>query len=189
MSEASLALTQGHLAVKTLIDLIDPNPDREGLQSTPDRVVKSWMALYGGYKQNPADILTTFKEDTSDEMVILRNVEFYSTCEHHMLPFYGIAHLGYVPQGGVVGISKLARLLDVYARRLQIQERICSQFTAALDKHLEPMGSACVLVARHHCIACRGVAKQHSEMVTSSLTGVFRENPETRAEFMQLIKD
>jgi len=162
---------------------------REGLIDTPSRVVKSWGKLYGGYKEDPTKILaTTFAEGSCDEMVILKSIEIYSTCEHHMLPFFGKCHIGYLPDKKVVGVSKLARLMECFSRRLQIQERLCQQITKAMDDCLRPRGSACVIEAQHFCMTSRGVEKQNSIMVTSSLTGVFRESKETRQEFLSIIK-
>ena len=151
-------------------------------------MVKSWEKLFSGYKQSPVDILKVFKDDDSDEMVLLKDIEFYSTCEHHMLPFHGKAHVAYVPDGRIVGVSKLARLVEMFARRLQIQERLCQQVTECLDEVLKPKGSACILEAQHFCMTSRGVEKQNSIMTTSSLTGVFRDKPEARAELFQMIK-
>lgn len=170
------------------LQYIGENPNREGLKETPERVVRSWGELYGGYKEdNPENLLKVFEQDSSDEMVLLRNIEFYSTCEHHLLPFFGRAHIAYIPNGKVVGISKLARLLEVFARRLQIQERLCQQVTKAINNALNPLGSACILEAQHLCMTGRGVKKQHSTMVTSSLTGVFRSQVETRQELLSMI--
>lgn len=132
--------------------------------------------------------MTVFEDDTTDEMVVVRNIELYSMCEHHMLPFFGKAHVAYLPKGRVIGVSKLARIVDVYARRLQIQERLTQQVTAAIGKHLEPRGAACVIEASHFCMRCRGVGKQNSTMVTSSLTGAFRDFSEVRSEFFRLIE-
>jgi GTP cyclohydrolase I len=173
-------------AVRRILQYIGEDVNREGLKETPDRVVKSYSELFSGYKQNPADIMKVFEDGACDEMVILKEIEWYSTCEHHLQPFFGKAHIAYIPNGKIIGISKLARLLDIYARRLQVQERLTTQVTKALDKYLEPRGSACVLEAVHFCMVCRGVQKQHSKMITSSLTGVFRQ-PEVRAEFFNLI--
>ena len=161
--------------VRRLIEYIGDDPNREGLRETPDRVVRSYVELFGGYRRKPGDVVKVFEDDSCDEMVAVRNVEFYSTCEHHMLPFFGKAHIAYIPNGRVIGVSKLVRLLEVFSRRLQIQERLCQQVTGALDEFLKPKGSACILEARHLCMTSRGVAKQGSMMVTSSLTGVFRE--------------
>jgi len=167
--------------------IVGENPDREGLRGTPTRVLKSWEKLFGGYSQEAQDVLTTFEADTCDEMVLLKDIEFYSTCEHHLLPFFGKAHIAYIPNGCIVGISKLARVLEVFSRRLQIQERICQQITMALDTRLFPKGSACVLEAQHFCMTSRGVEKQNSVMVTSSLTGAFKTDERTRSEFLRLI--
>jgi len=172
--------------VTRLLEHIGEDPKREGLKETPARVVKSWGSLFGGYNIDPASVFKTFNEGACDEMVLLKGIEFYSTCEHHMIPFHGTASIAYIPNGKVIGVSKLVRLLEVYARRLQIQERLCQQITAALDQYLQPLGSACVLNAQHMCMTARGVQKQGSRMVTSSLTGVFKTNPQTRAEFLQL---
>lgn len=169
------------------IEYIGEDPNREGLRETPARVVKSWSKLFGGYKASLEDVFKTFEEGACDELVILKDVEFYSTCEHHLLPFYGKAHIGYIPDGKVIGVSKLARLLEVFARRMQIQERIGEQVTTALMEHLHPKGAICVLEAQHHCMTSRGVEKQDSVMVTSSIKGAFKQI-ETRAEFLSLIK-
>lgn len=174
-------------AIYELLRSIGDNPDREGLRETPERVVKSWQELYAGYTMHEKDVFKVFEDGACDEMVLLKDIEFFSTCEHHMLPFFGTAHIAYIPNGKVIGVSKLARLLEVFSRRLQIQERIGQQVTAALDQYLEPKGSACVLQAKHLCMTCRGVAKQNSVMVTSSLTGGFKSNPAGRAELMALI--
>lgn len=173
-------------AVRRIIQYIGDDPDREGLAETPDRVVRSYAELFAGYRTDPASVLKTFLVGY-DEMVLLKGVPFCSTCEHHMLPFTGKAHIAYIPNGRVVGLSKLARLLEVFARRLQVQERLTQEVTQALDNYLSPLGSACVIEAAHSCMSCRGVGKQGAVMVTSSLTGAFRE-PEVRAEFLGLIK-
>ena len=137
--------------VRQMIVLIGDDTFREGLQDTPARVVKSWAELFSGYSTDPDTLITTFSETNGyDQMILLRNIEFHSFCEHHMLPFVGVGHVAYLPKGKVIGVSKLARLLDCFSRRLQIQERIGQQVTAALDKNLDPLGSACVLVAKHH---------------------------------------
>lgn len=170
------------------LEFIQENPTREGLRETPDRVVRSWEVLYGGYRTDPLSVFRVFEDDDSDEMVLLKDIEFYSTCEHHMLPFFGRAHIAYIPDGKVVGISKLARLLEVYARRLQIQERLGQQITHALMTHLKPKGAACILEAQHFCMTARGVQKQNSKMVTSSLEGAFREDARVRMEFLELVK-
>ncbi len=131
--------------------------------------------------------MKTFEDGSCDEVVLLKDIEFVSHCEHHMLPFLGKAHIAYIPNGKVLGVSKLARLLEIYSRRLQIQERLCQQITTALDEHLKPLGSACVIEAQHLCMVARGVQKQNSVMVTSSLTGVFRDKGEARSELLDMI--
>lgn len=176
---------QAREAVRTLIRYLGDDPDREGLADTPDRVLRSHAELFAGYHQDPAKEIRTFTDGACDEMVVLRGVGFTSHCEHHLLPFSGVAHIAYLPNGRVIGVSKLARLLEIYARRLQVQERLTQQVTAALDEHLQPLGSACVVEATHLCMTCRGVQKQESVLVTSSLTGAFRQ-PEVRAEFLHL---
>jgi GTP cyclohydrolase I len=149
--------------------------------------VRSWKELFGGYSQSPADVLKCdFEADGYDEMIVCRNVQFYSTCEHHMQPFFGRAHVGYLPDKRVVGLSKLARLVDVFARRLQIQERLTEQIAAALQAHAQPRGVGVVVEAQHFCMVCRGVRKEQSSMITSSLKGVFRE-AEARQEFFSLV--
>ena len=174
--------------IRRLIEYIGDDPNREGLKETPERVIRSYEKLYGGYKQRPADIIKVFEDDTCDEMVIVKDIEFYSTCEHHMLPFFGKAHIAYIPDKKLIGISKLVRILEIYTRQLSIQERICQQVTEVLQGMLNPLGAACVLEAQHFCMTARGVEKQNSIMVTSSLTGVFKESTETRNEFLKMIK-
>jgi len=175
--------------ITRILEFIGEDPKREGLKETPARVIRSYEELFGGYRQDPKDVLKVFSDGACDEMVVLKNLEFTSFCEHHMLPFVGKAHIAYVPDKKVLGVSKLSRLFDIYARRLQIQERLCQQVTAALDEHLKPRGSACVIEAKHLCMSARGVGKQHSEMVTSSLTGVFRETGnDARVEFLSMIR-
>lgn len=169
--------------VREMLQAIGDDPEREGLKKTPERVVKSWNEIFSGYLFDPSSVMTVFEDGACDEMVVQRGISFVSFCEHHMLPFIGVAHVGYIPDKKIIGLSKLARLVDGYSRRLQIQERIGQQVTSALDEHLKPKGSACVIEAKHLCMACRGVQKQQSETVTSSLTGVFRELA-VRQEFL-----
>ena len=175
------------LTVKDQLQAIGEDTDREGLSDTPKRVVKMWSEIYRGYGQNPADILTTFDKGTYDQMVILANIELYSMCEHHMMPFIGKAHVAYIPDEKVIGISKLARLVDIYARRLQIQERIGEQVTTALMEYLQPKGAACVIEASHLCMRMRGVEKQNSVMITSSLKGEFLADSSAKEEFLNFI--
>lgn len=172
--------------IKDILAYIGEDPNREGLKDTPLRVVKSWSELFCGYKQDPSEVMKTFTDGCCDEMVISKDIEFYSHCEHHMIPFFGKAHIAYIPNGKVIGLSKLARILEIYSRRLQVQERLTTQITAALDEHLKPKGSACVIEAQHLCCMARGVGKQDSKMITSSLTGVFR-TLEVRSEFLTLL--
>jgi len=145
--------------IKRILEYIGEDPEREGLIETPDRVVKSYQELYCGYGMKVEDLIKVFEDGACDEMVILKDIEFYSNCEHHMLPFFGKAHIAYIPDKQVIGVSKLARILEVFSRRLQIQERLCQQVTNALDDLLCPKGSACILEAEHFCMTSRGVQK------------------------------
>lgn len=174
--------------IRRILEYIGEDPSREGLLETPDRVVRSYSELFSGYKQNPEDYIKTFTETKCDEMIVCKDVDFYSTCEHHFQPFFGKAHIAYIPDGRVIGLSKLARLLEVYCRRLQIQERLTEQVTAALETHLKPKGAACVIEATHFCMVCRGVQKPNAKLCTSSLTGVFRSKAEARAELFQILR-
>lgn len=175
-------------AVLQQLVLIGEDTTREGLVDTPKRIVKMWQHIFSGYSKNPADVFTTFDSGNYDEMIILRNIEVYSMCEHHMLPFFGKAHIAYIPNDKVIGVSKLARLLEIYSRRMQIQERIGDQVTADLMKYLNAKGAACIIQATHMCMRMRGVEKQQSEMITSSLTGVFKTDSTVRNELLALIK-
>lgn len=175
-------------AVMRLLQYIGEDVHREGLIDTPKRVIKSYSHLFSGYSQKPEDILTTFSADGYDEMVLLKDIELYSMCEHHMLPFIGKAHVAYIPDKKIIGISKLARLVEIYARRLQIQERIGAQITSAIMKYLQPKGAACIIEAQHLCMKMRGVEKQNSVMVTSSLTGIFLDKPSVREELLRLVR-
>jgi len=170
-----------------MLEYIGENPKREGLVDTPGRVVRSFDQLYRGYKQEPKEILSrSFDSQDYDEMIVLKDIDFFSMCEHHMLPFFGKAKVGYVPgpSGRVVGISKLARLVDCFARRLQIQERMTKQIAQAIQDVLQPVGVGVVVEAQHLCMKARGVEKQNSMMVTSCLLGAFRDKPEARQEFL-----
>jgi len=175
-------------AVIRLIEMVGEDPNREGLQETPKRVMKSYETLFSGYKQTPEDIIKTFDGDGYDQIVLLKDIEMYSMCEHHLLPFVGKAHVAYIPGDRLVGISKLARLVEIYSRRMQIQERIGEQVTSALMKYLNPIGAACIIEATHLCMRMRGVQKQNSTMVTSSLKGVFLDELSPRNELMRLIR-
>lgn len=174
-------------AIQHILGSIEGNWEREGLQNTPTRVIQSWKELYKGYSQKPEEVLTEFKTGGYNQIVLLKNIEFYSMCEHHMLPFHGKAHIAYIPGSKLIGISKLARLLDIYARRLQIQERIGDQVVNALMDILQAKGAACIIEASHMCMQMRGVSKQNSTMVTSSMRGVFYDQQGPKMELMQLI--
>lgn len=178
-----------HQIVRSFLIAIGEDPNREGLLDTPKRVSKSWKELYKGYSQSPEEILSTvFKDGSCDEMVILKDIEFTSMCEHHVLPFRGKAHIAYLPNGNVVGLSKLARLVDCFAKRLQIQEKMTQQISNAIDQVLKPKGVAVIIEAHHQCMSCRGVGKQNSIMITSSMLGFFRSEAQVRNEFLSLIK-
>lgn len=170
------------------LQAIGEDPNREGLKDTPRRVVKSWKELYGGYAQNPEEVLGGAIISDTDEMIVCEDIEFFSTCEHHMIPFHGKVHIGYMPSGEVVRLSKLARLVEVYARRLQTQEHLTAQIAKAIISYIPGCRGAMVIVnAKHLCMCARGVNKQHSSMTTSSALGVFRQEP-VRAEFLSLLK-
>ncbi len=174
--------------VVRLLEYVGEDVTREGLKDTPRRVVSMFSEIFSGYNADPSTLFTTFEAKTYDQIILLKDIELFSMCEHHMLPFFGVAHVAYIPNTKLIGISKLARLVDIYARRLQIQERIGEQVTSTLDSYLSPKGTVCIIEAVHMCMRMRGVSKQNSVMVTSSLTGVFRESSETRQELMALIK-
>jgi GTP cyclohydrolase I len=171
-----------------MLEYIGENPTREGLAETPIRIIRSWEKLYGGYNESPEAILKTFTEGACDEMVILKDIEFYSTCEHHFLPFFGKIAIGYLPNQKVVGVSKLARLVEIFARRLQIQERLVAQIADSLLEHLRPLGVMVIAEAQHLCMTARGVEKQKSMMISSAIRGVFKEDLGARQEFLNLIK-
>ena len=175
-------------AVSAILRALDPEPDREGLERTPARVARALAYMTRGYEQDPKEVINgaLFTEQYS-EMIVVREIDFYSLCEHHILPFFGKAHVAYLPRNHIVGISKIARLVEVYARRLQVQERMTTQIAKTIDEQLKPLGVAVVLEAEHLCMRMRGVEKQNSTMVTSAMLGGFRINPETRQEFMNLI--
>ena len=174
--------------LKEILAYIGDDPDREGLVDTPKRIIKSWDKLFGGYKQDPKAVLgTVFEDGACDEMVILKDIEFFSTCEHHFLPFYGKVSIGYIPNGKVVGISKLARLVEVFARRLQIQEKMTTQIAETLMEVLSPKGCIVICEGKHLCMVARGVEKQNSNMVTSAIRGAFKDQA-VRSEFMSLVK-
>ena len=171
------------------LELVGEDPEREGLLKTPERVAKAWQFLTHGYGLDPEEILRSalFEEDYS-QMVVVRDIEVYSLCEHHQLPFFGKAHVAYIPNGRIVGLSKIPRVVDVFARRLQVQERLTLQVRDAVERVLQPEGVAVVIEAQHLCMMMRGAEKQNSHTTTSAMSGVFLENDNTRAEFMRLIR-
>tara|TARA_B110000008_G_scaffold244645_1_gene254448 strand:- start:108 stop:707 length:600 start_codon:yes stop_codon:yes gene_type:complete len=175
-------------AVFTLLGYLEKDSTREGLLKTPQRVIDSWDEIFGGYNLDASELLdSTFNGEGYDGIVLLRDIEFHSTCEHHLQPFNGRAHVAYIPVERIVGISKLARIVDLHARQLQNQERITKGIADDLETHLSPLGAAVIIEASHGCMRCRGVKKQNSVMTTSAMRGVFFERPEARQELMQLI--
>ncbi|MCA0199470.1 MAG: GTP cyclohydrolase I FolE [Proteobacteria bacterium] len=180
---------EAEAAVRTLIRWAGDDPDREGLEDTPKRVVKSYEEFYEGYQRDPEEILRRTFEETEgyDEMVVLKDIEFHSHCEHHMVPITGKAYVAYLPDKRVVGISKLARVVEAYARRLQIQEKMTAQIANAINDVLKPRGVAVIVEAEHQCMTSRGVNKQGVAMVTSTMLGAFRDDPSTRREFLAIV--
>ncbi|MCB9869716.1 MAG: GTP cyclohydrolase I FolE [Planctomycetes bacterium] len=175
-------------AIRRLLAELDPDPNREGLVDTPRRVETALRFYCRGYAEDPHQVIgNALFEPETDEMVVVKDIEVYSLCEHHLAPFFGRAHVAYIPRDKIVGLSKIARLVDVYARRLQVQERLTQQIAHALDSVLQPRGVGVVVQAAHLCMMMRGVQKQNSSTVTSCLTGLFRRDERTRAEFMSLV--
>jgi GTP cyclohydrolase I len=175
--------------VREIIRLVGEDPEREGLRKTPERYEKALKFLTSGYHQNVDHVLNgaTFSV-TYDEMVVVKDIEFFSLCEHHLLPFFGKAHVAYLPSNKVVGLSKIARLVNMFARRLQIQERMTCQIAKSIEEKIAPQGVGVIIEARHLCMQMRGVEKQHGSAVTSAMLGAFRENKQTRDEFLALIR-
>ena len=174
---------------KNLLELLGEDPSREGLVNTPKRVAKAWDFITKGYNENLDDLINNaIFEGESKDMVIVKNIEFYSLCEHHMIPFYGKAHIGYIPDGKIIGLSKLARITDLFSQRLQVQERLTNQIAQCLQEVLKPRGVAVVLEGKHFCMLSRGVQKQNSIATSSSMLGIFREKESTRNEFLKLIE-
>ncbi|MGC1781284.1 MAG: GTP cyclohydrolase I FolE [Acidobacteriaceae bacterium] len=175
--------------VRELIARLGEDPSRDGLVRTPERVEKAMTFLTKGYRENAAEILHGAMFDVDyDEMVIVKDVEVFSLCEHHMLPFFGKVHVAYIPNGKVIGLSKIPRLIDVFARRLQVQERLTREIADAIQDAIQPQGVGVVIEARHLCMMMRGVEKQHSSTVTSAMLGAFRDNQQTRHEFLSLVR-
>lgn len=174
--------------VKDLITEIGEDPNREGLKSTPKRVAEAYEFLTKGYDQDIEDVLNgAIFTEKYDEMVLVKNIDFYSLCEHHLLPFYGKIHVAYIPNGKIVGLSKIPRIVEVFARRLQVQERMTQQIADTIDKYLQPIGVAVVSEANHMCLMMRGVEKQNSSATASAMHGVFKDDAKTRTEFLNLI--
>jgi len=176
-------------AVREILDATGEDADREGLADTPRRVAEMYVELFSGLGHDPSEVLGVGFEENHKEMVVLRDIPFYSMCEHHLLPFFGVAHVGYIPRGRVVGISKLARTVEILSRRPQVQERLTGQVADALVENLNPVGVAVVLEAEHFCMTMRGIKKPGSKMVTSANRGAFRNNLATRSEFMSIIQE
>src|SRR5438093_2639567 len=176
--------------VREILVRLGEDADREGLLRTPDRVHRAFEFLTKGYREDPEALLKkALFTVTYDEMVIVKDIEMFSLCEHHMLPFFGKVHVAYIPKGRVIGLSKLPRLVEIFSRRLQIQERLTTQIAETIQKAIEPQGVGVVIEARHLCMMMRGVEKQHSAAVTSSMLGCFRDEQETRTEFLSLIRN
>ncbi|SDN50180.1 GTP cyclohydrolase I [Geodermatophilus sp. DSM 45219] len=182
-------LARAAAAVRELLLAVGEDPDRPGLQDTPGRVARAYAEIFAGLWQDPAEVLSTTFDEDHDEMVLVKDIPMYSTCEHHLVPFHGVAHVGYIPgeDGRVTGLSKLARLVEVYARRPQVQERMTSQIADALADVLKPRGVLVVIEAEHLCMAMRGIRKPGASTVTSAVRGVFRDSAATRSEAMSLV--
>jgi len=175
--------------VEGILKELGENPSRDGLQKTPNRVAKAMRFFTQGYEQSPADVLMGALFDVDyDELVVVRDIDFYSLCEHHMVPFFGRVHVAYIPNGKVVGLSKIPRTIDIFARRLQVQERLTMDIAETIEAVLKPRGVGVVIEAKHLCMMMRGVEKQNTFAITSSLRGVFESDPKTRSEFMDLIR-
>ncbi len=191
LHESKLDLPQENIAdlVRKMIALVGEDPNREGLRKTPERFEKAFRFLTSGYNQNLDSVLNgaTFAV-AYDEMVVVKDIEFFSLCEHHLLPFFGKAHVAYLPNKRVLGLSKIARLVNMFARRLQIQERMTSQIAQAIEEKISPEGVGVIIEARHLCMQMRGVEKQHGQAVTSAMLGSFRHNKQTRDEFLSLVR-
>jgi GTP cyclohydrolase I len=188
MPDAKVDVPRLERAVREILLAVGEDPDREGLLKTPNRVARAYGELMAGLQDDPKRHLKTVFNERYDEIVLLRDIEFHSLCEHHLLPFTGKAHVAYLPDGKVVGLSKLARLVEGYARRPQVQERLTTQIADALMDELQPLGAACVIEATHTCMTIRGAKKHGAVMVTSALRGIFKENPSSRSEVLALMQ-
>lgn len=175
-------------AVRELIEAIGEDPEREGLRDTPRRIADMYAEIFAGLSRDPSEVLGVTFEENHQEMVILRDIPFYSTCEHHFLPFHGVAHVGYIPRGRILGISKIARVVEIFARRPQLQERLTAQIADALMESLQPQGVGVVVEAEHLCMTMRGIKKAGAKVVTSASRGTFRDRAVTREEFLSLIR-
>jgi len=175
-------------AVHEILVAIGEDPSREGIRETPRRIAEMYAEVFRGMKEDPREVLSVGFEEGHHEMVILKDIPFYSMCEHHLLPFYGMAHIGYIPKGRVVGASKLSRVVEIIAKRPQLQERLTTQIADSIVEALQPQGVAVVIEAEHMCMTMRGVKKPGSNIVTSAMRGIFRSNAVTRSEFLSLIK-
>lgn len=184
----SINVVEIETLVEKILEHIGENPSREGLARTPHRVAKAYGYMFGGYEQDPKGVLNdALFESSNSQMVVVKDIEFYSTCEHHMLPFFGRVHVAYIPNGKVVGLSKIPRMVDIFARRLQIQEKLTEQIADALMEAIQPVGVGVVASARHMCMEMRGVEKKLSSTTTSALRGVFMKDAKTREEFYSII--
>jgi GTP cyclohydrolase I len=181
---------EAEAAVRTLIRWAGDDPQREGLRETPKRVAKAFKEFYSGYKEDPGDVLNKIFAEVEgyDDLVLVRDIPFYSHCEHHMVPFFGMAHIAYYPTKGVVGLSKLARLVEVYARRLQTQETMTAQIASSLEEYLEPRGVAVMIEAEHMCMSMRGVQKAGATTLTTRFTGAFEDDPAEQVRFLTLVR-
>jgi len=186
--ETEMDLDTLEQATTKLLEAIGEDPKREGLLKTPSRVAHAYKEILAGYRTNPEELINdAFFTVSYDEMVIVKDIEFYSLCEHHMLPFYGVVHVGYIPDGKVIGLSKIPRIVDMFSRRLQVQERMTQQIADFLQESLQPQGVGVVVEGKHLCMMMRGIKKQGSSMTTSAMLGVFRTQPSTRMEFLNRI--
>ncbi len=190
-AQSEVELAQAEEAVRLLLRFVGEDPEREGLLRTPTRVAKAYEFLTSGYRQDPKDAINgaLFVQENYQEIILCKDLDFYSLCEHHLLPFMGKAHVAYLPNKRIVGISKLARMVEIYCRRLQVQERLTTQIATTIMDEIQPLGVAVVLEAEHMCMRMRGVEKQNSWVTTSAMLGVFRTNHETRQEFMNLLRN